>query len=301
MEIVEIHDDELERLAATLRLGDDDAGTASEYRDWARQARETIWLVAVVDGVDAGAAIGVGGWHEPEGVARVELAVAPTHRRRGAGAGLLEHVGSWAKALGYRELLGSVKATDAESAAWAQRRGYAEVGRDSKFVLELASIEPPAISAPEGVRIGTWAEHPDAVQGMYAVACEAYSDVPGSEDEVMPDLETWVEMDMRGVGDRPDATFVAFVDDEVAGYAKLAFSQSRPRVVAHDMTGVLRRWRGRGIAGALKRAEIGWAIANGFERLETQNEERNEPIRRLNERHGYIVEPGAITLRGAIS
>ena len=48
------------------------------------------------------------------------------------------------------------------------------------------------------------------------------------------------------------------------------------------MTGVLRAWRGRGIARALKAAEIAWAKEHGYERLETQNEERNEPIRRLN-------------------
>jgi GNAT superfamily N-acetyltransferase len=69
----------------------------------------------------------------------------------------------------------------------------------------------------------------------------------------------------------------------------------------HDITGVKRAWRGRGIAGALKAAEIAWAKENGYERLETQNEERNEPIRRLNQRHGYVVEPGWITVRGPLS
>ena len=34
--------------------------------------------------------------------------------------------------------------------------------------------------------------------------------------------------------------------------------------------------------------------------LETQNEERNEPIRRLNERFGYVVTPGSITVRGPV-
>jgi mycothiol synthase len=301
MEIVEIHDAELDRLVAMLRSGDENAGSADEYRDWKRQARETIWLVAVADQADIGAAIGVGGWHEPEGAARVKLVVDPTHRRRGAGSGLLKSVGSWAKTLGYGDLLASVKEIDAESAAWAQRRGYVEVGRDSKFVLELTSIERPSAAIPDGVRITTWAEHPEAAQGIYAVACEAYPDVPGDEDERMPDFENWLRMDMQGIGDRPDATFIAFAGDVVVGYAKLALSASRPRVAFHDMTGVRREWRGRGIAGALKRAEISWAIDNGYLRLETRNEERNEPIRRLNESHGYVIEPGSITLRGAIS
>jgi RimJ/RimL family protein N-acetyltransferase len=67
------------------------------------------------------------------------------------------------------------------------------------------------------------------------------------------------------------------------------------------MTGVKRRWRGRGVAGALKRAQIAWAKEQGFERLQTQNEIRNEPIRRLNERLGYRVAAGRVIVRGPIA
>ena len=105
----------------------------------------------------------------------------------------------------------------------------------------------------------------------------------------------------EGAGDRPEATFVALAGDDVVAYAKLSLSLARPTVAMHDMTGVLRAWRGRGIARALKAAEIAWAMENGYERLETQNEERNEPIRRLNERYGYVVEPGSVTVRGPIA
>ena len=67
------------------------------------------------------------------------------------------------------------------------------------------------------------------------------------------------------------------------------------------MTGVKRAFRGRGIAGALKRAEIRWAKEQGFEKMETSNEATNEPIRRLNERHGYVVTPGDVVLREALA
>ncbi len=52
---------------------------------------------------------------------------------------------------------------------------------------------------------------------------------------------------------------------------------------------------------ASKRAEIAWAKDNGFAFLKTFNEERNEPIRRLNERHGYQIEPGFIKVRGPLA
>jgi GNAT superfamily N-acetyltransferase len=74
----------------------------------------------------------------------------------------------------------------------------------------------------------------------------------------------------------------------------------RTGLAFHDLTGVRRAWRGRGIAAALKRAQIGWAKEHGYLRLVTSNEERNEPIRRLNVRHGYRVEPGRVLLRAPI-
>ena len=118
------------------------------------------------------------------------------------------------------------------------------------LALDLTSIEAPAVVAPDGIEIVTWAERPDATPGMYEVAKEAYPDIPGEEDAEMEPFEQWLSMDMQGAGDRPEATFVAFADDEVVAYAKLSLSLARPTVAMHDITGVKRAWRGRGIAGS---------------------------------------------------
>ena len=292
--IREIHEDELERWVAVTNLAFARPGTVVEFLDWKRQARETIWLLAG----DVGGAVGVGGWHEPPGVARFELGVVAAARGRGVGSALLAGLGSWATALGYGELMGEVRETDVASLAWAAKRGFVEVARHPRLVLDLAEVEAPDVAPPEGIEIVTWAERPELARGIYAVACEAYADVPDGEDEVMPSFEDWLSMDMQGAGDRPDGTFVAVAGDEVVGYAKFHFSSTRPDVARHDMTGVLRAWRRRGIAGALKRAEIAWAKQNGYVRLVTGNEERNEPIRKLNAQYGYVLEPGTMTVRG---
>ena len=299
-EIREIHEPELERWVQTRKAAADEADTVEGYLDWKRQAHQTVWLLASRGGQDVGVAIGVGGWHSPSGVARASVAVVPDARGAGVGSSLLEEVSGWARGLECLELTGSVKESDEASLAWAGRRGFVEIGRNSLLALDLTAIEPPAVDPPDGIEVVTWAERPDAASGMYDVAREAYPDVPGEEEAELAPFDEWLAMDMQGAGDRPEATFVALAGDDVVAYAKLSLSLARPRVAMHDMTGVRRAWRGRGIAGALKAAEIAWAAENGYERLETQNEERNEPIRRLNERYGYVVEPGSITLRGPI-
>ena len=300
-EIREIGQDELPRWVETMKAADDWTGTVEDYVDWRRQAREGTWFLASEGGRDVGAAIGIGGWHEPPGVARGEVRVVPGARGHGFGDELLRRLGAWAAGFGYRELLGEVRETDPGSVAWTERRGYAEVGRNAKLVLDLAGVEAPAIDPPDGIEIVTWAERPELARGIYGVAVEAYPDVPGAEDEVMAGFDEWLSVDMQGSGDRPEATWVALADGEVVGYAKLSISSARPGVIMHDMTGVRRSWRGRGIASALKRAEIAWAVESGATQLETSNEERNAPIQSLNAKHGYRRQPGQITVRGPIA
>jgi GNAT superfamily N-acetyltransferase len=300
-EVTEINEDELARWVAVVKAATNEADTAEGYLDWKRQARETVWLLASEGKDDLGAAIGIGGWHSPEGVARGEVAVLPEARGSGVGSALLDSLSSWARELGYTDLMGPVKETDDVSLAWAARRGFAEIGRNSLLALDLTRTARPTVDAPDGIEIASWAERPGVEAGMYAVAREAYPDVPGEEDAKLASFEEWLAMDMQGAGDRPEATFVALSDGEVVAYAKLSLSRARPTVAMHDMTGVRREWRGRGNARPLQAAEIAWALDNGFERLETQNEERNEPIRRLNERYGYVVEPGSVTVRGPVA
>ena len=300
-EIREIHENELDRWVTVTKAATNEADTVEGYLDWKRQARETVWLLASEGKDDVGAAIGIGGWHSPEGVARGEVTVPRESRGAGIGSELLVSLSAWARDLGYLDLMGPVKETDDVSLAWAARRGFVEIGRNSLLALDLTRAAKPPVDPPDGIEIVSWAERPGIEAGMYAVARDAYPDVPGEEDAEVASYEEWLAMDMQGAGDRPEATFVALSDGEVVAYAKLSLSRARPTVAMHDITGVRRGWRGRGIARALKAAEIAWALDNGYERLEAQNEERNEPIRRLNERYGYLVEPGSVTVRGPIA
>ena len=66
------------------------------------------------------------------------------------------------------------------------------------------------------------------------------------------------------------------------------------------MTAVRRDWRNRGVASALKRAQIAWAQEHGFERLTAANEERNAAMQHINSLLGYRLIPGRVRLRASI-
>jgi GNAT superfamily N-acetyltransferase len=84
------------------------------------------------------------------------------------------------------------------------------------------------------------------------------------------------------------------------GYAFLQASGDR---AFHGLTATRRDWRHRGVATALKQAEIAAAKRAGLKRLLTESEERNEPMRRLNEKLGFVPAPewSTVVMRGPVA
>ena len=269
--------------------------TVEGLLDWRRQAEDMAWFLT-----EGGAGVALVGWHTPPGHAIAGVGVLPDHRGNGLGDEILRTAEAWARVRGSTQLEGGIAEDDEATIAWAAARGFEEVGRNSRLVLDLTSIDAPEAKPPDGIEIVTWADRPELARGLWEVSCEASRDIPGEEETDVGELEEWLERDMRGSGDRPEAVFVALEGGEVLGYAKLAFSGERTDRAFHDLTGVKRAHRGRGIARALKATQIAWAKANGYGSLQTSNEVRNEPIRRLNERHGYVLEPGTVIVRRPI-
>ena len=274
--------------------------TLDESRSFRAGSLEHVDLLARADGEAAGSAVAAIQPQRRE-LVYVLSTVVPEHRRRGIGTKLYERVSEWAHERGLDRIEAPVLDNDPESLAYAQKRGFREERREKGVVLDLATIEPPRVVPPEGIEIVTWAERPELAHGIYDVACEAYIDIPGLESDEMERFEDWLAHDMLGAGDRPEATFVAVAGDEVVGYAKLILAGATPTKAHHDLTGVKRAWRGRGIARALKARQIAWAKANGYEELHTRNDERNVPILRLNARFGYRPGIGRIYLQGPLA
>lgn len=302
IEVVEIGEAELERfVAGRTAVSPRDPITAAAFADWRRQAEDMAWFLALEDGRDVGGGLVYVGWHSEPGVGSAEAWTLAEARGRGVGQALYEELLRWATDRGCVALDTRVQADDPAGLAWTERRGFRRIGAESASTLALSSIAVPDVAPPDGITIQSWAERPGIEHALYTVFCEATRDIPGQAGVEVPSFERWLANDMRGTSDRPDAVFVALAGDEVVGYAKLSLDDGDPEAAWNDLCGVRRAWRGRGVAGALKRAQIAWAMSQGLERLHARNELANEPIRRLNERLGYLTEPGTILLRTMLS
>ncbi|MDX6517411.1 MAG: hypothetical protein QOF50_257, partial [Gaiellaceae bacterium] len=205
-----------------------------EVRRIEAAAPEQVRFQALEDGRTVGtAAIMVEPRLRDRHGAHASLVVALDARGRGVGTALYRALSDWGREHGLEELEASVKEDEEESLHWAERRGFAETGRDSLMTLDLAEIDTPSVDPPDGVEIVSWAGRPELAIGMYEVAKEAYPDVPGFEDDAMESFEEWMTHDMAGPGDLPEATFVALAGDEVVGYANFSLTRARPTEAYH--------------------------------------------------------------------
>jgi GNAT superfamily N-acetyltransferase len=273
--------------------------TFDEVESFKRRTLAYVDTLADLDGRTVGSAF-VAIQPERPDMGHGAVTVLAPYRRRGVGVALYRDISAWCAGGRLDTIEARIEADDEASQAFVLRRGFTEVGRDTRMVLDLTAFDVPPPAPPPGIEVVTWADRPDLARGMYDVAVEAYPDVPGAEDEEMEPFEDWLAHDMRGSADRRDATFIALAGEEVVGYSKFFLTAAQPTTALHDMTGVKRAWRGRGVAGALKRVSIAWAKGQGYKRLVTSNELRNEPIRRLNAGLGYREEPGHVIVRGPI-
>jgi GNAT superfamily N-acetyltransferase len=176
-----------------------------------------------------------------------------------------------------------------EVVAFLEPRGYEEVRRYVISELDVAAAPDPD---PPAFELVTFAERPELASALYELAQVAHPDQPGRSESTVS--EAWWEW---GLGaNPPESYFIALGDDDrLLGYGYLEHEDDQWK---HGFMAVARNARGRGVAGAIKRAQIAWAKANGVPTLRTANEVRLEGMLALNRRLGYRTLYDEIVMRG---
>jgi GNAT superfamily N-acetyltransferase len=203
-----------------------------------------------------------------------------------------EHFGvasAAARALGKTGLEAWTTDRTPEVVAFLERRGYEEVRRYVISELDVAAAPDPD---PPAFELVTFAERPELAPALYELAKLAHPDQPGRSDSTVS--EAWWDWGLRS--NPAESYFIALGDaDRVLGYGYLEHDDGQWK---HGFMAVARDARGRGVAGAIKRAQIAWAKANDVPTLRTANEVRLEGMLALNRRLGYRTLYDEIVMRG---
>jgi GNAT superfamily N-acetyltransferase len=219
--------------------------------------------------------------------------VLPIARRRGFGTALIIELAQHLERLGFETAGAHVDGNDDGSVAFARRFGFEEADRQVEQVRTIGKELP--VEPPPGVSFVTIADRPELLGAAYPLGVEGWADMATSE-AVTISLEDWLAEEAT----LPDGSFVALVDGEVVGYSGLCRRGDDASTAEDGLTVVRRDWRRRGLATALKRAELAWASANGIREIVTWTQRGNDGMRAANERLGYVYRSVSLNMRGPI-
>lgn len=266
--------------------------TAEQLQKTAEPDR--LLLLASLDGVDAGC--GIAGLSNFGGRAFCAARVLEPYRRRGVGTALVRALADHGRALGREGVNAFVDAADEGAIAFAHAFGLEETDYQLEQ-LRRVTPEEEAPDPPAGVELVSLAgRREELLQAAWdAVALEGYEDMP-LPGPVTYRLDTW----LREEATRPDGSFVAVENEEIVGYAGLIEHANGPATAEHGLTAVRRDRRGRGIARALKQAQLHWAARAGVLELVTWTQKGNEGMQALNRGLGYRNMSKVLTMQGPL-
>jgi GNAT superfamily N-acetyltransferase len=227
------------------------------------------------------------------GQLEMRLIVAPEHRRRGLGSLLYDRALAFASERQGEALRASyVEHTPTEPAShFLRRHGFVELQRFCPSRLDVAACDLQPFEGvgerliAQGARFFTYADVPDTAPNrrrLHALETEARQDVPyrAIGPWALESFEAWLE-EFEKV-DRSTLE-LAEMDGRWVGMSTSSTSWG--------FTGVLRAYRGRGIATALKVRAIRTAKQRGVPLLETENHAENHAMLAINRKLGYQFGP----------
>ncbi len=170
---------------------------------------------------------------------------------------------------------------------WGQS-GFVLSGTRARVELVPSLEGLPQVELPEGVQIVSLAQHPDHALDALRVWNECHLDIPTVLPFKEQTLEEWrLELGIIDGDDYPESFLIAVANGkEVAGVAYLNVDEENS-IAGHRFTGTSQDWRGKGLATALKIAQIRWAAQSGISLLRASNDSLNAPMRAVNDRLGY--------------
>jgi mycothiol synthase len=276
---------------ANAAVPDDLPWDARRMRE--RRARDPrrLYLLAEADGEPV--AVGFAAPSDNAELGFVAPRVLPALRRRGIGSTLLMRLADHLEQVGFETAGAHVDGNDQGSIAFARRFGFEEADRQVEQVRALGDEPPP--EPPRGVTFVTIAERPELLREAYPLGLAGWADM-ATDVPVTISLDDWLADEATF----PEGSFVALADGEVVGYSGLCRIADDPTLAEDGLTVVRSDWRRRGLATALKRAELAWAAANGIREIITWTQRGNDGMRAANERLGYEYRSITLNMRGPI-
>lgn len=231
----------------------------------------------------------------------VNLRVDPAWQGQGVGKALYGAVLDHLMPLDPQELHADVWQAHPRTPRFLTERGFVEVWRRIDRALDVASFDFTPYAGLEaklqasGIVVKTYAElaaAPDRLAKLHELDWALWQDIPYfGQTPAKRSLEQFAAQEVDHPQFLPDACFIAVKGTDFIGYSNLSETDEGLNT---EMTGVLRAYRGQGVATLLKLHTIQYAQQHGNQRLWAVNDSVNSAVTRLNEKLGFRQEGGIV-------
>ncbi|WP_197431661.1 GNAT family N-acetyltransferase [Lentibacillus sp. JNUCC-1] len=234
------------------------------------------------------------------GYADVTIKVDQDWYHQGVGNWLLDEIETLARERHSKALQTMVRDNNDVELDWVNQKGFEITNHSFESRLNVKMFDIHSYDAlfknleASGIKFTSLAEYtqdPDIEHQFWDFWWKLVQDVPGMSDKPRPDNEKMMNM----TRDVDKEGFILAVDDGTWVAMSMAIDESEG-VVYNSMTGVDRRYRGKGLAQAVKVKAIEYALKNDAEYMRTHNDSENEAMLSVNEKLGYERRPGIFGL-----
>ena len=186
------------------------------------------------------------------------------------------------------------------------RRGFSEKTRSWESRLDLSNANPArfegyiAQASKQGITFTTLAEEQrhgqEALRKIHELVQLINGDMPREAAFTPLSYDQWEALSLRNPRLLPEGYMIAKDGSNYVGMSNVLRSDTEPKILYQDDTGVRREYRGRGIATALKLKVIEFGKKNGYVMVKTWNDSTNAPMLAVNTKLGFKRQVGLIMM-----
>jgi GNAT superfamily N-acetyltransferase len=187
-----------------------------------------------------------------------------------------------------------------------RRRGFYEKQRLWESHLNVTTANPSRFrqylenASKQGITFTTLAEEqdkgPEALKKIHELVQLIMADMPREAPFTPFSYEQWEALALRNPRFLPEGFIIAKDGSRYVGLSNVHRNETQPQLLSQDDTGVIREYRGRGLAIALKLKITEYAQENHYTTIKTWNDSRNAPMLAVNTKLGFKRQVGWIMM-----
>ena len=236
----------------------------------------------------------------------VNLLVDPPLQRKGIGRAIYDRISNELVNLNAIVAWSMNKEDIPVRVDFFRKRGFYEKQRLWESRLDLTTTDTLQFreylenASKQGITFTTLAveqqKGPDALKKIHELVQLIMADMPREAPFTPVTYEQWEALALRNPRLVPEGFIIAQDGSKYIGLSNVLRNETQPQLLNQDDTGVIREYRSRGIATALKLKITEYALANHYTTIKTWNDSSNAPMLAVNTKLGFKRKVGWIMM-----